>query len=451
MCTMKKLMMYLLLLLNTVLSLSSFAQEPAIIVGEVENCSASKITLSSANWMQEVDLNNGHFYFNFLPDSTVSIYTLTIDSTDIPLYLTSGNRLNIQLDQLKPVESVEFNGRTALESSLLLELFQAITENDMQARLSLKKDQEFIEANNRDYSKMLENVCSRAKKIDPNFLCLVERNVHFLKQTERLYFSMINSDSTEFNIPICVSNQCDLNNPQFIQLPNFGNFLTTYLSYESSENSAGRLTENFRLVDSLVTNVQVKEFAQYLLILDEIEYFGLSAKTIELYNEFNTKTKNQVYQNQLKKAYGKWNTIAKDELAPDIAALNKEGKEVHLHDLRGKVVYIDTWATWCRPCAEEMPYLNEIKEHYANNDDVIILGISIDNDMDLWKKYLERKNMNGEQWRVEGGFESQYTSDYLVKSIPRFILIDKEGKIVEASAPKPSHKETLISKIDSLL
>ena len=116
------------------------------------------------------------------------------------------------------------------------------------------------------------------------------------------------------------------------------------------------------------------------------------------------------------------------------------GNMVSLESLKGKFVYIDLWATWCGPCKKEIPFLQKLEHEYAGKD-VHFVSISSDKpeDAEKWKTMVKEKNMGGIQLHANG--DEEFAKAYKVQGIPRFILLDKEGKIVEINAPRPSSEE----------
>jgi thiol-disulfide isomerase/thioredoxin len=103
-------------------------------------------------------------------------------------------------------------------------------------------------------------------------------------------------------------------------------------------------------------------------------------------------------------------------------------------------VYIDVWATWCGPCRMEIPYYEKLKDKYKNKN-IHFLSISVDENTEGWKKFIKEKSMKGNQFIAIGNFDSDIARGYNIRGIPRFILIDKEGKILDANAPRPSSNE----------
>jgi len=137
--------------------------------------------------------------------------------------------------------------------------------------------------------------------------------------------------------------------------------------------------------------------------------------------------------------------------AHDFTLENSEGKKISLSDFKGKVVYIDFWATWCKSCIEEMPYSKKLKEKYTGNDSIVFMYVSIDNsdNVETWKSFIKKKGMTGVQLISREGQEEKIITRYDVRFIPHFVLIDKKGNIANAMAPQPSDPkaEQLINQV----
>ncbi len=131
-------------------------------------------------------------------------------------------------------------------------------------------------------------------------------------------------------------------------------------------------------------------------------------------------------------------TDAIDFKFPDI-----NGKEIALSDFKGKVVYIDVWATWCGPCKKEFPHLKELEAGYHGNNDIVFMGVNIDisKDIQKWKNFLDKEQLPGIQIFAGDNANKELMSLYSIKSIPRFILVGKDGKLLFADAPRPSSAE----------
>ena len=126
---------------------------------------------------------------------------------------------------------------------------------------------------------------------------------------------------------------------------------------------------------------------------------------------------------------------------------NFNGETTSLKDLEGKYVYIDVWATWCGPCIAEIPALKKLEADYHDKN-ISFVSISIDDAKrhggsfekahEKWKTMVREEELGGIQLFAPDGWESGFIKDYQIYGIPRFILVDPEGNIVSASAPRPS-------------
>ncbi len=134
--------------------------------------------------------------------------------------------------------------------------------------------------------------------------------------------------------------------------------------------------------------------------------------------------------------------------AVDFGGTDIAGKRHQLSDYRGKVVVVDVWNTGCKPCIAEIPYLQKLEQKFAGKD-VVFISYSLENGVDLWKKFLEKRDMHGNQWIEPAAFKSPFAKAYKVRSIPRFMVFDRKGKIVEVYAPRPSSPrlEALIHQV----
>ncbi|MFT3744961.1 MAG: TlpA disulfide reductase family protein [Pyrinomonadaceae bacterium] len=129
--------------------------------------------------------------------------------------------------------------------------------------------------------------------------------------------------------------------------------------------------------------------------------------------------------------------FGKGDPALNFVAVDLDGKPVGLESLKGKVIYLDLWATWCGPCAQEMPLYERLRTKYKDRN-VAFVSLSIDDNTALWKKNVGDRKADGNQWLIS----RNKLLDYNVVNIPRTIVIDRDFKVVNLNAPLPSSKET---------
>lgn len=127
-------------------------------------------------------------------------------------------------------------------------------------------------------------------------------------------------------------------------------------------------------------------------------------------------------------------------VAPPFEAVSMAGEAIALKDSLGKVVLLDFWATWCGPCLGEMPNVVELRESF-DSDELVILGVSLDDDKDVLATFLEQGKILGINDRTAGeamawpqlcdggGWDTALAQLYRVKGIPRTYVIDATGHI----------------------
>lgn len=138
-------------------------------------------------------------------------------------------------------------------------------------------------------------------------------------------------------------------------------------------------------------------------------------------------------------------------MSPSFNYDNYAGGKTKLEDFKGKYVYIDVWATWCGPCRAEIPSLKKIEEKYHDkNISFVSISVDVQKDIEKWKALIKDKELGGVQLFADNNWNSQFIKEYGINSIPRFILIDPTGKIVNADAARPSSAEIQV-QLDALL
>ena len=137
--------------------------------------------------------------------------------------------------------------------------------------------------------------------------------------------------------------------------------------------------------------------------------------------------------------------------APDFTFKDAAGKDVSLSDLKGKVIYLDLWGSWCKPCLKEMKYSKELREKIGDNEDMVFLYVAVlEPSKEKWERAVERFDVEGISLISNDPEGTDFRNFYDRGEVPWYYLIDKEGLIADIKAKRPS-EDGIVSDINSLL
>ena len=192
------------------------------------------------------------------------------------------------------------------------------------------------------------------------------------------------------------------------------------------------------IADNFKNPVVVEKLLHYLAS-SYVDTFGIDGIE-EMESVYRTYVKDETLLADYAVKYDKWNISKPGKPSPDFDAVDIDGKKWSVADFRGKYVYIDMWATWCGPCKKELPYLKELEEKFRDAQ-IVFVGLSTDGMKENWEKMVRSGVMCGTQLYI--GPRNSFQRAYNVDGIPRFILLDKEGKIISNDMSRPSAEETV--------
>jgi thiol-disulfide isomerase/thioredoxin len=200
-------------------------------------------------------------------------------------------------------------------------------------------------------------------------------------------------------------------------------------------------------LDFIEENTRNKDLSDYLKaiyikgLIENPSYWQKHEKlfnTVVLSKVLQAETTNNYY-NLIEHSSSSFYASQNGQVAYAFEAQDKSGDLFNFQDLKGKVVFIDVWATWCGPCITHRQRVLEFSEKYKNNHNVEILMLSVDSSKDKWLSFLEKENKDsGENLFIENGMRTKFGDSYNIKSIPRYILIGKDGKIINSNIIEPS-------------
>lgn len=200
---------------------------------------------------------------------------------------------------------------------------------------------------------------------------------------------------------------------------------------------------------SCTANPAQKELAIALMAASYIGA-GNSKGLAEAYDYFMDNVSNQDYLDGVGSMFDSALNLAPGVEAPEIEFVDTDGNTHSLAEFKGKPLYIDLWASWCGPCCEEIPHLAKFVESLGSNPEIVCISISIDEEESDWTAKLDEVGSTWPQYLATENGQKSISTKYNVSAIPRFLLLDAEGKIASINAPRPSDPD-LLSELKDLL
>ena len=208
---------------------------------------------------------------------------------------------------------------------------------------------------------------------------------------------------------------------------------------ESEGGSAyGRLLWVLRRATADYRDGRLVEEVVYRSVMDHVRTAGMEDMP-EMDSIFRRSVRRADYLAAYEAAYGANRRLFRGQPAVAFTFEDGEGRRVSLSDFRGRYVYIDLWATWCGPCNAEIPALQRLEREFEGRN-IAFVGISCDDSREAWRRFVDAKKLGGTQLFM--GEDRSYMDSILCRGIPRFLLVDREGRFLDANMTRPSDPAT---------
>jgi thiol-disulfide isomerase/thioredoxin len=454
---MKKISLFLLVLFVIACKQEEKPQY-SIISGTVENNTGETVFVRGNDFELRTPISENGTFSDTLRINKDGFYEMYVGRERTGIYLEKGKNLSVTLDANEFDETLKYTGDLANANNFLAAKYLWNEQNlDYKELFSLPEEQ---------FKKALDE---NQKSIDSLYEAQKVANENFKKKLaeEDSYSRAVLIENYE-NAHSYYTGVADYKVTENFYDELKGINFTDTLAYRNSAAYQSLLDAHFnRLVNednpNAVGNENIlflKKVAESLpngyakdKIMSSYLQFGLKPdKTLdEAYNIYKNSEPNPENLAKLTERHNKLKTITKGNPSPTFNYENHKGGTTTLESLKGKYVYIDVWATWCGPCLREIPALKEFEKEYENKN-VQVVSISIDEakDYDKWKNMVVEKELGGIQLMADNNWKSKFVEDYAILGIPRFILVDPQGNIVSADAPRPSDPK-LRETFDGLL
>jgi thiol-disulfide isomerase/thioredoxin len=237
----------------------------------------------------------------------------------------------------------------------------------------------------------------------------------------------------------------DLNNPQIIEFYEFRQYAQNLVAYKLNKklrdqnieltSAESYAKEYFVVLEELFFDKVILEELYYHFMKDFMAFYGAET-VLEQYSRYKQISANKKRLGELDKIFSEYDKLSAGNPSVEWSFPDANEKIYSLSSFRGKYVYIDVWASWCGPCKQEIPHFKSLKEKFKGRN-IEFVAISVDESKKDWLSAIESSQLTGIQlWAA--GWENPLCDFFKITGIPRFILIDKNGKIINANADRPS-------------
>ncbi len=462
---MKKIVCFPILIALLIVAQQGIAQNVSI-TGKIEQPKGGQIIFQELGLPflpiktknTEVDAS-GQFKIE-LDVQTPSYYLLTYNRRRFTFFLHPNDRLHITFKSNGIDGSIKFEGEGAVPNNYLQKKnFVELTRKIYDKTYFGMTYKEFITKSDAYKAKIgqaLEDFkANEDTKKYARFIELEEADIyakwatlHVKYAPYRAFYNKKNPKEVWATVDMETLKAMNVNQAQLLASKTYRDFLKHYASMLTDHQLVTTASEGTRyteegLVNAMYLNAnqffsdpEIVEYIKTRVIYDHITKKGINGIEPAIV-DFDKTVKKTNYRGYIKSNVDKWAHLRTGAEAPDFTGMTNDGKTVKLSDLKGQFVYIDVWATWCGPCRREIPNLEKAYEAYHDKG-IAFMSVSIDKDKKRWEQFLQDNNMVGNQIYTPGGWGAPINKQYNITGIPRFLLVDKEGKIITVNAPRPS-------------
>ena len=479
----KIILISLLALINVVLfGQPTFKQEPFILKGQLKDCPEKFLMLyfEDENYLPLLDtilLNeDGTFYFKSSKIKRPQRVSIQKNRTQInDIFIAPGYDLTLTgnaKDYKTLSKTKRLSGIGSVSNQYQFILDSILTERGSQVSVFQLKQVELISFL-QERKKLQDSIIARVffNKTREKHLSYVKQliklnnqyqelnkllqfvNNHKLSYNESISFVQNNFDK---NILKDIQNQRNLQSSMYKDAIISNEYLNYLVNLDYLKDSSLKAQKSYKFEKVKSTYVgKVKEYVLYKLISSFLLYSktfpnlhynrGMIEPYLPLFTIGSyTRDIDSLYAQKAKELFK--SQIGKP--ASDFTLEDNFGEKISLHDFKGKVIYLDIWASWCGPCRAETPAFKLLYNKYKSDSRVIFVSIAARDSFKEWKKALKEDKP---EWIQLIDKDDVVWKAYTAYALPNFILIDKNGNILKFDAPMPSSGIEIEKLIDSAI
>jgi len=453
---MKALKLLSLIITISLLLFSCKKDVPAnyvLLSGNISNTNGGELGISSLNGFSKIiNVKQDGVFSDTLFINKNGLYNLRFENIRFTPYLSKGATLQFDVDVKQPTTTFKLSGDfTELNNYFL---YKSGKEMDfMKSRdLNYNVEEQIFEAKIKDFQKDLETRLEAVVNIPEEIKAKELRALNYGRLLKKENYEKRHGYLTknrEFKTSDSFKKELEElsfdNGEDYLYSSDYQRLVGNNLqirTYEYYQKDSLPYKEAFKKALSEFNNQDIKNVELYTHILRGLSMSNNKEKDLK---EFLASSTNDRHKASINKLFESLKVLDLGQPSPKFENFeNYDGSTTSLNDLKGKYVYIVIWATWCGPCKYEIPFLKKVEKKYHDKN-IHFVSISCDKqrDKEKWKKMIADKDLGGIQLITDNDFNTSFISEYRIKGIPQFILIDPQGNIVKANAPRPSDEKLI--------
>jgi thiol-disulfide isomerase/thioredoxin len=458
----KRILFMAVIVLMVLMAVSAKEKEIdyVILSGKIENPNSDSLVIRDKAdiTLHKIKLRADHTFLDTIRVKP-GYYSIFDGTEQTQVYLKPGFVLNLSLNTKQFDETIVYKGKGANENNFLAkkalaeESFGILNYYGYYGKLEEKA---FLKLTDSLHDVMSNLVNQYKNEADKDFMLKESKALEFGRLYKWMNYESMHrflTDNKEFKVspefPDYVK-YLDLSDESLLDVEFYTSLIEGHLYDLTSKAIKGNDSADYYGIYLGFVATEIKSPVARELLAYNVGKWRLSnvKKLDPVYTRLKTLISNESYMKEVDAKYAKLKKIQQGAVSPAFILNDINGKEVSLESLKGKLVYIDIWATWCLPCIKEIPALKALEEHYKGRD-IQFVSICKSDEIERWRSMVKEKELGGIQLFAPDP-KMSFFEDYLVDGIPYFILLDKEGRIIKANAMRPSD-EKLKEQIDKLL
>ena len=424
----------------------------AVVSGSILNKGAGEIifTNSTNSDLKKIITINKNGEFIDTLDISTGVYMFYDGSNSTNLYVDKGNNININYDANDFINTLKITGVGSENCNYIQDKIKIELELMGEGTGLYDLEESAYKDKVNEVKTTLKQLISNSTGLTKDFKTKEERNINYSYLNKLNVYESCHAHHTKtpsFKTSEGFLNELkDLNYglvEDFEYSTDYKNLVTSYVHKETAKLVDKNSIDYDIAFIKAATNIDIETIRNSLLYANSKYSITYNANLESFYKAFMNASTNIKNNKEITESYNKLKAVTKGKPSPKfIDYENYAGGTLSLDDLKGKFVYLDVWATWCGPCLYEVPYLKDlIKKYRDKNIEFVSISIDADKYHDNWMKMVKEEKLEGIQLFADKHWQSDFVKNYLILVIPRYILLDPNGIIINPNANRPSSNE----------